>query len=172
VTALNFKPTFAPYITARTKPHTIRAPRKTPIHHGQALQLYTGMRTKACRKIGDAVCQSTAEITIDPERRTIHLDVIRSRTDLQTLPYKVGTQCAQATADLIRADGFEDESAFWAFFTHPDGQAFTGHRPPPAESADDYGSVRERLHGPADVKGRSTPAQTGTGFDLDDEIPF
>lgn len=65
--AYSFKKHFAPKIIDGSKPQTIRATRTGKVPHvrpGQALQLYTGMRTKQCRKIGDAVCLSVEPIRI------------------------------------------------------------------------------------------------------------
>lgn len=51
----------------RIKRQSIRAKRKdgkNP-HCGQTLFLYTGLRTKSCRKLGVATCKSIEEITIE-----------------------------------------------------------------------------------------------------------
>ena len=56
--ALNFKTQFADDVASGRKCQSIRAPRKDgrdPVP-GNRLQLYTGMRTRACRKLGDANC--------------------------------------------------------------------------------------------------------------------
>lgn len=62
--ALNFQARFAPLIISGAKRQTIRRVRKTPIKPGDRLCLYTGMRTKGCRKIGEAVCEDTASVWI------------------------------------------------------------------------------------------------------------
>ena len=49
------------------KPCTIRAPRKRPIHVGDTLYLYTGMRTKACRRLCTVTCMAKLPILIDGE---------------------------------------------------------------------------------------------------------
>lgn len=61
--AINFQPQFVGLISAGEKRQTIR--RTARCKPGDALQLYTGQRTKFCRKIGDAVCQSVEPILID-----------------------------------------------------------------------------------------------------------
>jgi hypothetical protein len=68
--AYNFKPQFAPLVEAGTKLQTIRAERRS--RHaapGEAIQLYTGMRTKACRKLltPDPICQSVEPLLIHYE---------------------------------------------------------------------------------------------------------
>jgi len=61
--ALNFQARFADAVERGDKTQTIRAPRKRPFKVGDNLYLYTGMRTKWCRKLLDAVC-----IGVDPIR--------------------------------------------------------------------------------------------------------
>ena len=56
--ALNFKQEFADLVESGKKRQTIRAYRKDgrDPKPGDTLYLYTGMRTKQCRKLGEAVC--------------------------------------------------------------------------------------------------------------------
>ena len=67
---LGFRPQYAALILAGRKDQTIRAPRKFPIRPGDTLHLYTGMRTKACRKIGTAVCSEVFHLYISHHLRT------------------------------------------------------------------------------------------------------
>lgn len=62
--AYSFKTRFIDPILTGRKRQTIRAHRKRHARPGEELQLYQGMRTKACRLIGKATCQETREITI------------------------------------------------------------------------------------------------------------
>jgi hypothetical protein len=62
--ALNFKGMFVDPIEDGSKKQTIRAFRKYPIEPGERLFLYTGMRTKNCKKIGEAICSEIWLITI------------------------------------------------------------------------------------------------------------
>ena len=65
---LGFKKQFADLVERGRKRQTIRAKRrdgKNP-HPGEKLFLYTGLRTKSCKKLGEAVCRSVSEISIDP----------------------------------------------------------------------------------------------------------
>lgn len=59
--ALNFKKRFEPMIESGDKRQTIRAKRKDcrDPKEGQTLYLYTGMRSKGCRKLGEAPCLSS-----------------------------------------------------------------------------------------------------------------
>jgi len=53
---LNFQRRFADAVEYGQKKQTIRATRKYPIKVGDKLYLYTGLRTKAARKLGEAIC--------------------------------------------------------------------------------------------------------------------
>lgn len=66
--ALNFPQRFVPPIVSYRKRRTIRQHgKRRPPKPGEYLQLYTGMRTKACRKIleNDPFCMDLSEITIE-----------------------------------------------------------------------------------------------------------
>ena len=52
--AINFSAQFADAVASGQKTQTIR--RSARAAAGQVLQLYTGQRTKACRKLADAIC--------------------------------------------------------------------------------------------------------------------
>ncbi|EHS51515.1 hypothetical protein PDO_1906 [Rhizobium sp. PDO1-076] len=55
--AYGFKTYFAPQIEDGSKSHTIRGHRRHHAHIGEPIQLFTGMRTRHCRKImSDPVC--------------------------------------------------------------------------------------------------------------------
>lgn len=61
---LSFQKRFVPAIENGTKRQTIRPHRKRPIHVLDKLYLYSGMRTKQCRKIMEAVCISADYVHI------------------------------------------------------------------------------------------------------------
>ncbi len=65
--ALNFQGRFAPLVESGEKTQTIRPPRKRPICAGDTLHLYTGMRTRACRKLGEAFCYLVSPIIVNEE---------------------------------------------------------------------------------------------------------
>lgn len=74
--AYSFAPQFVAPIEARTKLQTVRAQRRRHARVGEAIQLYTAMRTKHCRKIVDIdpVCIRLWDIRIAvdaSERRKI-----------------------------------------------------------------------------------------------------
>ncbi len=65
--AYSFQERFIPLIIDLSKDHTVRAERAGRSRHarpGESLYLYYGMRTKWCRKIGEATCLFTREIRI------------------------------------------------------------------------------------------------------------
>lgn len=64
--AYSFAPQFIAPIEARTKLQTVRAHRSRHARVGEPIQLYTGMRTKQCRKIVDVdpVCVGLMDIRI------------------------------------------------------------------------------------------------------------
>ena len=101
--ALNFAAKFAPLVESGRKRQTIRARRRCPIREGQRLYLYTGMRSKRCRKLGEGVVVETLPIRIE-----CHDDRMTGRVEL------AGRELRGAELDaLIIADGFETH---WEFF--------------------------------------------------------
>ena len=64
--AYSFNKGFVDPIASGRKRQTIRAPRRRHAQIGEQLQLYTGMRTKACRLIrDDVVCVGLGEVRFD-----------------------------------------------------------------------------------------------------------
>ena len=108
--AFNFKAEFAEAVECGQKRQTIRLvrlsgnPRK-----GCALQFYTGMRTKACRKLLEATCKSVEVIVIHPSG-DVFID---------------GRKLA-AVGCFARRDGFKGKDDFLAFFQKQYGLPFTG----------------------------------------------
>jgi hypothetical protein len=68
VVAYSFRPRFVEAIAQGAKRQTIRADRKRHAQPGEELQLYTGMRTKQCRLIGRATCESVHHVSLLPFR--------------------------------------------------------------------------------------------------------
>lgn len=66
--ALNFQKQFAEAVESGKKCQTIRAYRKDTRDPkpGDTLYLYYGMRTKQCRKLGEAECKSVDRVIIGP----------------------------------------------------------------------------------------------------------
>lgn len=119
--ALNFKKEFAGLVELglsspddpRAKRQSIRAYRKDgrDPRPGQPLYLYTGMRTKGCRKLGEAVCTSAWHLLIT-EGGGIAVDG-------HWLEHK-------AIRSLAVADGFASTEDFKNFFKRTHGLPFLG----------------------------------------------
>lgn len=109
--ALNFSPQFAPLVEARIKLQTIR--RDRTVTPGQRLQLYTGQRTKACRKL----------VTPDP------VCIVSTYVGLRANDITLGNvEHAPRDFDAFaRADGFPDYATMWKWFSERyDTLSFTG----------------------------------------------
>lgn len=105
--AINFS-VFLDRVENGTKCQTIR--KKARCKPGDALQLYTGMRTKGCRKLRDAECVSVERITIHPDGRITLADGGEVTTP-------------QVTA---QRDGFEALEDMLSFFKRHYGLPFEG----------------------------------------------
>ena len=60
--AFSFKPEFVPKILSGEKLSTIRSTRRCNV--GDTMHLYTGLRTKKCKKLMDVVCIGVATIVV------------------------------------------------------------------------------------------------------------
>jgi len=116
--AINFQKQFADAVQAGEKCQTIRAIRKDkrlPCKPGDTIALYTGMRTKACRKLIDVECIAVLPIEIQSAVVRIEDGWIRFGEDGRDLD------------EFARADGFANwfEMSSWFLKTH--GTPFRGH---------------------------------------------
>ncbi|PCJ57870.1 MAG: hypothetical protein COA65_08995 [Rhodospirillaceae bacterium] len=114
MTALNFHKRFALIVERGEKLQTIRKLRKDgtfPCTVGGAIQLYTGMRSKNCRKLGDAVCTMAREIVIKANGTV-----------------KISGVCLHhlSVDDLARADGFKNSSEMCGWIGSIYGYPFRG----------------------------------------------
>ena len=110
--ALNFQARFAPLVESGEKRQTIRACRKDGRDPkvGDTLYLYTGQRTKACRKLGEAVCIDRFHVFID--WHTLEID---------------NRPCDAVEADEIaRMDGLPSWTALAGWIDHYHGLPFDG----------------------------------------------
>lgn len=121
--AFNFQKQFAEAVARGDKRQTVRAARRdgrVPCRVGGQLQLYTGMRTGACRKLADAVCTEVAAVRIATETGVTRLYV-------DGRPLSRRERLAFAAAD-----GFADTPpgqawfAFKRFFESTHGLPFDG----------------------------------------------
>ena len=116
--AYSFQKRFGPPILSGRKRHTIRAERAGRSRHarlGEAVQLYTGMRTKHCRLLGEPACTAVL-----PVRMNLRAGIVFANDGWIRLPIDL---------DLFAvADGFRDWDdllAFWAE-QHPGVTDFSG----------------------------------------------
>lgn len=112
---LNFLTQFADDVERGNKTQTIRCKRKRPIRPGDRLVLYTGMRTRACRRLGDVICKSVRPITIDRDAHG-RLRVIVDGDDLRGARLDM----------LVWADGFAQRMEMRDFFAAAYGLPFHG----------------------------------------------
>lgn len=106
--AFNFT-VFVDQIKDGRKRQTIR--KKARCKPGDKLQLYTGMRSSLCTKIGDAICKSVSEIVIDVDYVAVD-----------------GFRLASGDViDLAQRDGFSGPIAFKGFFLDKYDLPFHGH---------------------------------------------
>lgn len=119
--AYSFQKRFAAPIILGTKRQTIRADRKRHAYPNEMLQLYTGMRTKHCRKIGLATCSQVDRITMQLGAK-ISTIFIEEGTGGKTTIFPSGLD------EFARCDGFDDWPQmlhFWEL-NHGDLPTFTG----------------------------------------------
>jgi hypothetical protein len=111
VPAYDFRERFAADVEAGWKRSTIRPKRKRrPTRPGDTLYLFTGQRTKHCRRLGEHVCRDVTPVDIG------HGWV------------RLGGQMlgGEQVEELARADGFADSLAFFAFFAEVYGLPLLG----------------------------------------------
>lgn len=111
--ALGFKKQFADRVLSGEKLQTIRALRKRPFAVGDKLHLYTGMRTKACRKLGEAVAARVHQISIG---------VGPLGTDITIN----GKSCRGLREGIAVADGFSCSAEMLDWFRKTHGLPFHG----------------------------------------------
>lgn len=99
---------FIDKILSGEKRQTIRraGPKWANVKAGDKLTLYTGLRTKQCCKLGEAVVESITPITIDTELSNVAVDTPLGDFNLD-LP---------ALNDLVERDGFVSKDDFFKFF--------------------------------------------------------
>lgn len=111
--ALNFKKQFADAVERGEKRQTIRARRRD--HRpsgtvGKSLTLYTGLRSKNCRKLMDAVCTANRQLVITNDPPQIFINGVRVEDE----------------DGFARADGFDCRCDLYDFFEETHGLPFHG----------------------------------------------
>lgn len=133
--ALNFQKQFADAVERGEKRQTIRAIRKDkrlPAKRGAVIALYTGMRTRGCRRLGYAMCENVRPIKITEGVVFCDDGWIRTPEQLEA---------------FARADGFMDWADMLAWFKKTHGLPFSGHliewKPPTSVNETDNKDVIE-----------------------------
>lgn len=106
--ALNFQKQFALKVESGEKRQTIRAYRvngRDP-KKGDTLYHYTGMRTKACKKLLESVCKDTRDIIIFKD--SVYMGPLCDNTCQKLSDYDKNK--------MAMADGFETYKDFQDFF--------------------------------------------------------
>jgi hypothetical protein len=107
--AYNFQAQFATAVESGEKRQTIRAEgKRRHAREGDLIQLYTGMRTKACRMLGEAVCSKSTYCAIYEDRIT------------------TGNYPNTDFDEFARADGFRDFEHMKEWFRETHGLPFVG----------------------------------------------
>lgn len=106
--AYSFHKRFADLVAAGHKRQTIRAHRKRHARPGEPVQLYTGMRTRHCRKLisPDPICLSVASVDLDIEGARFKI---------------AGQPWYDMTEAFALADGFQNIDAMLAFWRQNHG---------------------------------------------------
>lgn len=107
--SFNFKPEFVPDILANKKGGTIRMTQRCK--PGQTMFLFTGMRTKKCKRIGTKPCVGVMPIQVTESRFLLLNGVYLGLQD---------------SNDFAKADGFRDLDAFFKFFENQYGLPYSG----------------------------------------------
>ena len=110
--ALNFKEEFADLVARGRKKQTIRRTNRFKV--GDTIQLYTGQRTKVCRKLGEAVVWNVARVIIDEFSFSFHQ---KHFNDFRGDYVEWRVFAHETTLDMqAKKDGFKDFEAMKAFF--------------------------------------------------------
>ena len=107
--AYNFAPRFASLVESGAKVQTIRGHRKRHAREGEAVQLFTAMRTRACRKL------------VDPDPVGIGVLEIKIYRDFVQHPEVGGDGSIIDLDNFARDDGFADWSEMRAWWDKTHG---------------------------------------------------
>jgi hypothetical protein len=97
--ALNFSAQFAIDVETGKKRQSIRQSNRG-LREGSPIQLYTGQRTKKCRKLRDAICRDVTYVGLTARGVTLG-DKSRFPSDID---------------EFARLDGFPNYSRMWSWF--------------------------------------------------------
>lgn len=136
--AYNFRAQFADAVASGAKRQTIRRRRKRPTRPGDALQLYTDLRTHKTRKLRDAVCVAIDRFDIDEEmvhtfERNYGIDgsagrgvAVFATSGRLVVSINGVPLLAREIRAVAIADGFTGANEFLNFFIDHYGLPFSG----------------------------------------------
>lgn len=129
----SFNIRFVPMLLDGTKRQTIRARRKNPAKVGDTLYLYSGLRTRNCKKLREEKCKATTTIVIakfnlllferrltDEEYELFKKYDINNKIEYQSTFYRI---LPSVTSMNIR-DSFSKDLLAWNDGFRPDGSTF------------------------------------------------
>jgi len=111
--AFNFKSYFADDVESGRKPGSIRQKKKCEV--GDKIQLYTGQRTKKCRKLGEAICTGVCRIRVTEESPWT---MFETEGEIET---------SINGRSFYEIEGFENSNDFVDFFRRHYGLPFNGY---------------------------------------------
>ena len=112
--AYNFKSCFADDVENGKKRQTVRANgKRSHAKPGQSLQLYTGMRTKGCRKLLDTECKKSIPVRIEDSAFKGQAHVVLNGVSVNAFRF-------------AEADGFKSVESMLDFFRDTHGLPFEG----------------------------------------------
>ena len=106
--AINFKKQFAGDVENGFKTQTIR--QNARCKRGDALQLYTGQRTKQCRKLADAVCKRVRKVKLCATEMFIDGNRLYAGSDYEN------EELYEYDNDFANKDGFDTYMDMAAWF--------------------------------------------------------
>lgn len=108
---ISFDARFADAVACGAKRQTIRPRRKKPVKIGDKLHLFTGLRTKARRRLGLGICVDVQDIRIESDD-SVALDGVHLLRD--------------ELHGLAQADGFDNTAQFIEWFRSHYGLPWVG----------------------------------------------
>lgn len=119
--ALNFS-MFIDKVENGTKPHTIRARRKRPVNVGNKLDLFTGMRTRYCRRLKVQPGCKDREDCI----RAQDIEIVRPGSSVIDIFVDGVRLKFHQMNQLALRDGFANWGEFIQYFMPPGRERFDG----------------------------------------------
>lgn len=137
--AINFMATFEPALLSGEKSLTMRVPRVDGAPPGRArlkedLDLWTGLRTKAARKIVTVRCVAVASVTFGPAGfdRMVQIGPGCVTDEGPAVSAILGVYPASTVDSLdrfARLDGFEDWRSLWGWHREVEDKRSPGRKP-------------------------------------------